>query len=134
MRRLKDKKMQKSLVAPITFLFNFAHPNFITMKHITLTLISVLLFVGLMPSLHAQTATTPSGPVVMNFSKEHYSHAVLANNDQQLVAYCSPIWQKLKKCYHSIVTYDKTTNITSSCVLNLSSDYKRLVAFDAGDS
>ena len=55
------------------------------MKHITLTLISVLLFVGLMPSLHAQTATTPSGPVVMNFSKEHYSHAVLANNDQQLV-------------------------------------------------
>lgn len=134
MRRLKDKKMQKSLVAPITFLFNFAHPNFITMKHITLTLISVLLFVGLMPSLHAQTVTTPSGPVVMNFSKEHYSHAVLANNDQQLVAYCSPIWQKLKKCYHSIVTYDKTTNITSSCVLNLSSDYKRLVAFDAGDS
>lgn len=104
------------------------------MKNITLSLISLLLFVGLMPSLQAQTATASSGPVVMNFSKEHYDHAVLSNNDQQLVAYCSPIWQKLKKCYHSIVTYDKTSNITSSRVLDLSSDYKRLVAFDAGDS
>ena len=117
-----------------TFLFNFAHPNFITMKHITLTLISVLLFVGLMPSLHAQTATTPSGPVVMNFSKEHYDQTVLSNDDQQLVAYCTPIWQKLKKCYHSIVTYNKSQNTVSSCVLDLSADYKRMVAFDAGDS
>ena len=115
-------------------MFNFAHLKFINMKHITFTLISIVMMACLMPSLHAQTAPVPSGPVVMNFSKEHYDHAVLANNDQQLVAYCSPIWQKLKKCYHSIVTYDKTTNITSSCVLNLSSDYKRLVAYDAGDS
>lgn len=115
-------------------MFNFAHLKFINMKHITFILISIVMMACLMPSLHAQTAPVPSGPVVMNFSKEHYDHAVLANNDQQLVAYCSPIWQKLKKCYHSIVTYDKTTNITSSCVLNLSSDYKRLVAYDAGDS
>ncbi|MBO4655708.1 MAG: hypothetical protein J5644_09190 [Bacteroidales bacterium] len=102
------------------------------MKHFTLTLIFIIMMAGLGLPLQAQT--TPSGPIIMNFSKEHYDHAVLSNNDQQLVAYCSPIWQKLKKCYHSIVTYDKRTNITSSCVLNLSSDYKRLVALDAGDS
>ena len=102
------------------------------MRKFTLALISIIMMAVIMPSLQAQT--TPSGPIVMNFSKEHYDHAVLSHNDQQLVAYCSPIWQKLKKCYHSIVTYDKTTNTTSSCVLNLSADYKRLAAYDAGDS
>ena len=92
-----------------------------------------VLFVGLFAGVFAQ-APSPSGPIVDNFSREHYDKAVMTDNDQEFVAYGSPIWVKLKKCTHSIITYDKEKRTVAKCDLTLSDDYKRLLAFDAGDT
>ena len=92
-----------------------------------------ILLVGLFQGVFAQ-APSPSGPVVNNFSREHYDKAIMADNDQAFVAYGNPIWVKLKKCTHSIITYDKGKHTVEKRDLTLSHQYKRLLAFDAGDT
>lgn len=92
-----------------------------------------VLLAGLFQGVFAQ-APSPSGPVVGNFSREHYDKAVMADNDREFVAYGSPIWVKLKKCTHSIITYDKEQQTVAKRDLTLSDNYKRLLAYDAGDT
>ena len=90
------------------------------------------LLIGMSVRMFAQPS--PSGPLVENFSMEHYDKAIMSDNGDEFVAYGSPIWVKLKKCTHSIITYDKTKHTVLKQDLVLSDDYKRLLAYDSGDS
>ena len=108
-------------------------------KHVTFLtkngrFIAFVLLLGISGGLFAQSAPSPSGPIVNNFTRDHYDKAILTDNSQEFVAYGSPIWVKLKKCTHSIITYDKEKHTVAKRDLTLGDDYKRLLAYDADES
>ena len=65
--------------------------------------------------------------------KQSDVHAILYDNENEFVAYGSPTWVKLKKCTHSIISYNKEKHAVSKQDLVLSDDYKRLIAYAADE-
>lgn len=84
--------------------------------------------------MRAQNVQEPHGPIVNNFNVEVAGECVMIDDADQLVAYCGPVRETLKRGYHFIVKYDKKRNTIVQTPLTLDKDYLRVMAFDAGDS